>query len=241
MPQHRRLDILRCPVTTMQTGKPQHRPHQGIADRPEHLSDHVEQPTTPEPTLLSPTRSVHRRIEGFVSVGVAARRVLPGALSWSNKSSIIGSCHEPSSVCSGTPIRAGASPAEPVAGQYRAPGEQSTQPLRRCCDALVARSQQGRPTAHIQHLLRNSLTPLGVRLPSGETAPARHRHRRRSPGHTVVSHAIPDHLSSASRHIRRRSLNDPLATSSASQVNRRATPTMCESLAVTSASGQARV
>ena len=28
----------------------------------------------------------------------------------------------------------------------------------------LARSQQGRPTAHIQHLLRTSLTPLGVRL-----------------------------------------------------------------------------
>jgi hypothetical protein len=32
----------------------------------------------------------------------------------------------------------------------------------------LARSQQGRPTAHIQHLLRNSLTPLGVRLPSAK-------------------------------------------------------------------------
>jgi hypothetical protein len=30
----------------------------------------------------------------------------------------------------------------------------------------LARSQQGRPTAHIQRLLRNSLTPLGVRLSS---------------------------------------------------------------------------
>jgi hypothetical protein len=30
----------------------------------------------------------------------------------------------------------------------------------------LARSQQGRPTAHIQHLLRSSLTPLGVRLSS---------------------------------------------------------------------------
>jgi hypothetical protein len=30
----------------------------------------------------------------------------------------------------------------------------------------LARSQQGRPTAQIRHLLRNSLTPLGVRLPS---------------------------------------------------------------------------
>jgi hypothetical protein len=30
----------------------------------------------------------------------------------------------------------------------------------------LARSQQGRPTAQIQHLLRNSLTPLGVRLSS---------------------------------------------------------------------------
>jgi hypothetical protein len=29
----------------------------------------------------------------------------------------------------------------------------------------LARSQQGRPTPHIQHLLRNSLTRLGVRLP----------------------------------------------------------------------------
>ena len=32
----------------------------------------------------------------------------------------------------------------------------------------LARSQQGQPTAHIQHLLRNSLTPLGVRLPSAK-------------------------------------------------------------------------
>ena len=32
----------------------------------------------------------------------------------------------------------------------------------------LAQSQQGRPTAHIQHLLRNSLTPLGVRLPSAK-------------------------------------------------------------------------
>ena len=32
----------------------------------------------------------------------------------------------------------------------------------------LARSQQGRPTAHIQHLLRNSLTPLGVRLSSAK-------------------------------------------------------------------------
>jgi hypothetical protein len=30
----------------------------------------------------------------------------------------------------------------------------------------LARSQQGRPTGQIQHLLRNSLTPLGVRLSS---------------------------------------------------------------------------
>jgi hypothetical protein len=186
----------------MQTGKPQHRPHQGIADRPEHLTDHVEQPTTPEPTLLSPTRSVHRRIEGFVSVGVAARRVLPGALSWSNKSSIIGSCRERSSVCSGTPIRAGASPAEPVAGQYRAPGEQSTQPLRRCCAALAGAkpagttdSRHSAPAAQLAHALRGAPA-------ISETAPARHRHRRRSPGHTVVSHAIPDHPSSSSRHIR---------------------------------------
>ena len=28
----------------------------------------------------------------------------------------------------------------------------------------LARSQQGRPAAHLQQLLRNSLTPLGVRL-----------------------------------------------------------------------------
>jgi hypothetical protein len=32
----------------------------------------------------------------------------------------------------------------------------------------LARSQQGRPTAHIQRLLRNSLTPLGVRLSSAK-------------------------------------------------------------------------
>ena len=32
----------------------------------------------------------------------------------------------------------------------------------------LARSQQGLPTAHIQHLLRNSLTPLGVRLSSAK-------------------------------------------------------------------------
>jgi hypothetical protein len=32
----------------------------------------------------------------------------------------------------------------------------------------LARSQQGRPTAQIQHLLRNSLTPLGVRLSSAK-------------------------------------------------------------------------
>jgi hypothetical protein len=30
----------------------------------------------------------------------------------------------------------------------------------------LARSQQGRPTPQIQHLLRDSLTPLGVRLSS---------------------------------------------------------------------------
>jgi hypothetical protein len=30
----------------------------------------------------------------------------------------------------------------------------------------LARSQQGRPTPQIRHLLRNSLTSLGVRLPS---------------------------------------------------------------------------
>ena len=63
-----------APSRPWRTGKPQHRPHRGIADRPEHLTDHVERPTTPEPTLLSPTRSVHRRIEAFDSVGVAARR-----------------------------------------------------------------------------------------------------------------------------------------------------------------------
>ena len=32
----------------------------------------------------------------------------------------------------------------------------------------LARSQQGRPTAPIQRLLRNSLTPLGVRLSSAK-------------------------------------------------------------------------
>ena len=32
----------------------------------------------------------------------------------------------------------------------------------------LARSQQGQPTAHIQNLLRNSLTPLGVRLSSAK-------------------------------------------------------------------------
>ena len=32
----------------------------------------------------------------------------------------------------------------------------------------LARSQQGRPTAQVQLLLRNSLTPLGVRLSSAK-------------------------------------------------------------------------
>jgi hypothetical protein len=39
----------------------------------------------------------------------------------------------------------------------------------RYADAVLrslARSQQGRPIPQIQHLLRNALTPLGVRLPS---------------------------------------------------------------------------
>lgn len=32
----------------------------------------------------------------------------------------------------------------------------------------LARSQQGRSTAQIQHLLRNALTPLGIRLSSAK-------------------------------------------------------------------------
>ena len=155
-----------------------------------------------EPTLSSPTRSVRRGIEAFDSVGVAARRVLPDALSWSNKSSIIGSGHERSSVCSGTPTRIGARPAERVAGQVRAPGERSTQPLRRRCAALAGAkparttdSPHSAPAAQLAHALRGA---PAIR----ETAPACHRHRRRPPGHTVVSHAIADHLSNSSRHIR---------------------------------------
>ena len=62
-----------------------------------------------------------------------------------------------------TRARAGASRAE-IARQV------NTQRHRYAAAVLgsLARSQQGRPTAHIQHLLRNSLTPLGIRL-----APAR--------------------------------------------------------------------
>src|SRR6266700_2890086 len=86
---------------------------------------------------------VHRRIEALDIFGVAARRVLPGALSLPNKSSIIGSCHERSSDCSATPIRAGASPAERVAGHHRAPGEPPTQPLRRCRAALTGPKPAG--------------------------------------------------------------------------------------------------
>jgi hypothetical protein len=88
-------------------------------------------------------RQGHRRTEALDIFGVAARRVLPGALSLPNKSSIIGSCHERSSDCSATPIQAGASPAERVAGQYRAPGEPSTQPLRRRCAALTGAKPAG--------------------------------------------------------------------------------------------------
>src|SRR6266542_6741279 len=55
-----------------------------------------------------------------------------------------------------------ASAAERVACRYRAPGEQSTQPLRRRCSALAGPKPAG-TTAQIQHLLRNSLTPVGLR------------------------------------------------------------------------------
>jgi hypothetical protein len=113
-------------------------------------------------------RQVHRRTEAFDNCGVAARRALPDDLSLPNNSSILGSCHERSSVCSGTPLRAGASPAERVAGHHRAPGEQSTQPLRRCCAALTGAKPAGTTYTQIQHLLRNSLMPLGVRLSSAK-------------------------------------------------------------------------
>jgi hypothetical protein len=53
------------------------------------------------------------------------------------------------------------SAAERVAGRYRAPGEQSTQPLRRRCHALAGSKPAGTTDSQIQHLLRNSLTPLG--------------------------------------------------------------------------------
>jgi hypothetical protein len=132
-------------------------------------------------------RQVHRRIEAFDSFGVAARRVLPDALSLPNKSSILGSCHERSNDCSATPIRAGASPAERVPGHYRAPSEQSTQPLRRCCAALTGAKPAGTTdspnsahAAQLAHALRGA--PV-----ISDTAPVRHRHRRRPPGHTVLT------------------------------------------------------
>jgi hypothetical protein len=169
---------------------------------------------------------------------VAACRVLLRALSLSNNSSIIGSCDERGSVCSRTPIRAGARPAERVAGQCRAPGEQSTQPVRRCCPALAGAKPAGTtdsphstPAAQLAHALRGA--PV-----INETAPARHRHRSRPSGRTVLTHhPIPDQLSSSSRHFRGRSLNDLLGTSGAGQANRRAMRTPCESLAVNSAPG----
>jgi hypothetical protein len=136
-------------------------------------------------------RQVHRRIEAFDSFGVAARRVLPGALSLPNKGSIIGSCHERSSVCSATPIRAGASPAERVAGHYRASGEQPTQPLRRRCAALTGAKPAGTtdspnsaPAAQLAHTLRGAPA-------LSDTAPARHRHRRGPPGHTLLTYPTP--------------------------------------------------
>jgi hypothetical protein len=133
-------------------------------------------------------RQLHRRIEAVDSFGVAARRVFLRALSLSNKSSIIGSCHERGSVCSGTPIRAGARPAERVAGQCRAPGEPSTQPVRRCCSALAGAKPAGTtdsphsaPAAQLAHALRGAAVLC-------ETAPARHRHRSRPSGRTALTH-----------------------------------------------------
>jgi hypothetical protein len=148
-------------------------------------------------------RTLHRRIEAFDSFRVAACRVLPRALSLSNKGSIIGGCHERGSIYGGTPIRAGARPAERVAGQYRAPGEQSTQPVRRCCPALAGAKPAGTtdsphsaPAAQLAVALRGAVV-------IGGTAPARHRHRSRPSGRTVLTHhPIPDHLSSSSRHFR---------------------------------------
>ena len=143
-------------------------------------------------------RQLHRRIEAVDSFGVAACRVLLRALSLSNKGSIVGSCDERGSVCSGTPIRAGARPAERVAGQCRAPGEPSTQPVRRCCPALAGAKPAGTtdsphspPPAQLAHALRGA--PV-----ISETAPARHRHRSRPSGRTVLTHhPIPVQLVAA--------------------------------------------
>jgi hypothetical protein len=136
-------------------------------------------------------RQVHRRTEAFDNCGVAARRVPPDALSLPNKSSIIGSCHERSSIRSGPPIRAGASPAERVAGHHRAPGARPTQPLRRGCAALTGAKPAGTtdtpnsaPAAQLAHVLRGAPA-------LSDTAPARHRHRRRPPGHTVLTYPTP--------------------------------------------------
>jgi hypothetical protein len=148
-------------------------------------------------------RTLHRRIEAVDSLRVAACRVLLRAVPLSNKCSIIGSCHERGSICGGTPIRAGARPAERVAGQCRAPGEPSTQPVRRCCPALAGAKPAGTtdsphsaPAAQLAHALRGA--PV-----ISETAPARHRHRSRPSDRTTFTHhPIPDHLSSSSRHFR---------------------------------------
>jgi hypothetical protein len=94
-----------------------------------------------------------------------------------------------------------ASAAERVAGRYRAPGEQSTQPLRRRCPALAGPKPAGTtdspnssPAAQLAHTLRGAPA-------LNETTPARHRHGRKPPGHTLLTYP-PRSLSSSSRHIR---------------------------------------
>jgi hypothetical protein len=133
-------------------------------------------------------RQLHRRIEAVDSFRVAACRVRLRAYRCRTTVRSSGSCHERGSVCSGMPIRAGARPAERVAGQCRAPGEQSTQPVRRCCSALAGAKPAGTtdsphsaPAAQLAHALRGA--PV-----ISETAPARHRHRSRPSGRTVLTH-----------------------------------------------------
>lgn len=100
--------------------------------------------------------------------GVAAGIILPGVLLWSNRSSIVGSCHELSGVHFCRPVGACSKLDERVARRYRPQVNMQRAPYASAVLGSLARSQQGRPTAQIQQLLRNSLTPLGVRFSSAK-------------------------------------------------------------------------